>query len=155
MNKENNRYFYLVVLAVGFIFLRSSYGKFTGGTFVSTLGETLSKMVGKNPYPWYKSFLLSTAIPNATTFGLLTMWGELLSGLAMLLAAVYLLIKGGNKLAYLLLALGGLGGAFLNGIFWLAAGYTSSSTDGLNLLMFVIGVLAFWLGLSRLVKTAQ
>lgn len=141
---KTNKYLYLIFVVLGFIFLRSSFGKITGGVFVSGLGETLGKFASKNPYPWYKSFLENTAIPNATIFGQLTMWGEVFAGLAIFLSAIILLVKPGSKMVYTLLLSGLLVGVFLNGIFWLAAGHTSPSTDGLNLVMFaveLIGVL--------------
>lgn len=150
------KYLYLIFAGVGFIFLRSGYGKLTGGTFVSTLGETLTKMADKNPYPWYKDFLLYTAIPNSATFGMLTMWGELFAGLTLLIISLYLLIqKKTAKFLYLLLGAGFLTGAFLNATFWLAAGYTSPSTDGLNLVMFLVQVVGFFFVLHRLTTTEK
>lgn len=137
--KNTSKYLYLIFAVIGFIFLRSSVGKIQGGTFVSSLGGTLAKFADKNPYPFYKSFLENVAIPNAGIFGLLTMWGEFFSGAAILLSSLYLLFQPrGNRLIYLLLSAGLLVGAFLNGIFWLAAGWTSPSTDGLNLVMFAV-----------------
>lgn len=136
--KNSNKYLYLIFVVLGFIFLRSSYGKVSGGVFVSGLGETLTKLASKNPYAWYKSFLENVAIPNATTFGQLTMWGEVFAGMAIFLSAIFLLVKPGSKMVYTILLLGLVVGAFLNGIFWLAAGYTSPSTDGLNLVMFFV-----------------
>lgn len=135
----NNKYLYSIFLVLGFVFLRSSYGKITGGEFVNNLGATLEKFAGKNPYPWFKSFLTDVAIPNSQLFGSLTMWGELLAGLSLFVFSAFLIINPKtNKLVYLGLATGLAGGMFLNGIFWLAAGYTSPSTDGLNLVMFLV-----------------
>ena len=134
-----NRLLQLLILVNGLIWLRSSYGKVTGGTFVGTLGETLGKFASKNPYPPVKDFLQNTAIPNSQMFGLLTMWGELLSALVITGGIIYLLASPkGNKMVSSLVALGLIGGMFLNVIFWFAAGWTSPSTDSLNLLMFVM-----------------
>ncbi|MBI3485369.1 hypothetical protein HY025_00325 [Candidatus Daviesbacteria bacterium] len=138
MNKVH-KYLYLIFLSFGFIFLRSSYGKFKGGTFVSSLPESLTKFASKNPYPFVKEFLNSTAIPSSGFFGILTMWGELMVGLSLFGISVYLLFGGkGIKLLYSLYAAGLIGGMFLNGVFWLAAGWTSPSTESLNLLMFLV-----------------
>jgi hypothetical protein len=139
------KYLYLLFVGIGFIFLKSSYGKFTGGTFVSGLADTLTKFASKNPYPWYKSFLTNIAIPNSQIFGMLTMYGELFAGATLFGVSLYLLMaKKVSKMVYSFFGAGLLVGAFLNGTFWLASGYTSPSTDGLNLLMFfaeVIGIL--------------
>jgi hypothetical protein len=133
----------LMLLADSFIWVRSSYGKITGGNFVSTLGGTLTKFASNNPYPWFKTFLQNTAIPNSQTFGMLTMTGEAFAAAAMTLATLYMLIKGVNKFGLVILMLGLAVSAFLNLIFWLASGYTSASTDGLNLFMFLFELIAF------------
>ncbi len=124
-----------VLLILGFIWARSSYAKITGGVFAQSLGGILIKTAPTNPYPVYKNFLLTVAIPNSQTFGNLTVWGELLVAVA-ILGGGYLLFKGSaNKLARKVLIAGLIGGAFLNLNFWLAFSSTSLSTDNLNLLM--------------------
>lgn len=128
--------FFLVLSVLGFIWARSSYGKLSEGKFVGSLGETLIKFAGKNPYPWFKKFLESTAVPNSQLFGLLTLWGEVFAAVTILGVSIYLLIKPAkNPRMLMLLALGLLTGLFLNLVFWLAAGWMSPSTDGLNLVM--------------------
>lgn len=147
-----SKIFLWVLLAIDFIWLRSSYGKFTGGTFVQNLGKTLEKFASENPYPWFKGFLQDTAIPNSEIFGSLTMYGEVFAAVSILIVTLYYLTNQKNSsLLNLLLLLGLLTGAFLNGIFWLASGWTSPSTDGLNLLMFVIQVI----GIIYLVKSKK
>lgn len=132
-------YLLLIILANGVLWLRSSIGKLSSGKFVEELGSTLARFASKNPYPWYKDLLQNTAIPNSHLFGLLTQWGELLVALSTLGAAAYLLIKPAkNRLVLMVLLLGLSGGMFLNAVFWLASGWTSPSTDSLNLLMFGI-----------------
>ncbi len=132
----------LMLLADSFIWARSSYGKITGGTFVSGLGGTLTKFASNNPYPWFKTFLQNTAIPNSQAFGALTLVGEAFAAAAITLAALYMLIKGVNKFGLVILILGIITSAFLNLIFWLAAGWTSASTDGLNLFMLLFELIA-------------
>lgn len=128
--------FLFVLLVAGLIWLRSSLGKLTGNTFVDSLSKTLQKFASENPYPWYKDFLENVAIPNSKTFGLLTMWGEFFVAVAITGSVLYLLTaKKANLLPKKLLFAGLLIGAFLNATFWLASGWTSPSTDSLNLLM--------------------
>lgn len=145
-----NRYYrgiLFIFLVFGLEFLKSSYGKIVGGKFVATLSPTLKKFASENPNAWYKDFLNGSAIPNSQTLGNLVMWGELLSGIAMVVGSLYLLFtKGKGRAAQIILVLGLMGGAFLNLNFYFAAGWTSPSTEGINLLMLVIeavGVVIF------------
>lgn len=138
----------LILMSNGFIWARSSYGKVNTGTFVDGLGATLTRFADKNPYPWFKSFLQSVAIPNSQIFGQLVFWGELLVALSLTLGILYLIFAPKAKCGIVCLAvtLGLFGGVLMNLFFWLAAGYTSPSTDGLNLVMFItqlIGLVYF------------
>ncbi len=143
------KFLLIILLVIGLLWAKSSYGKFASGTFVSSLGGTLTKTADKNPYPWFKQFLIGTAIPNSQLFGSLTLWGEFLSAVAIILGVILLLSSKLNKLASWILLLGLAGGAFLNIIFWLGFGYTSSSTDSLNLLMAIVQVIGVFYLLSE------
>ena len=136
------RPFLIILLSIGLLWLRSSYGKFTSGTFVNSLGGILTKAADKNPYPLFKQFLTSVAIPNSQVFGLLVLWGELLSAVAITAGVILLLIKSRLKRFASLVLLSGLAsGLLLNIVFWLGFGYTSPSTESLNLLMGVIEII--------------
>lgn len=143
-----NKYLYFIFASIGFIFLRSSYGKISEGKFVGALGETLGKFAAKNPYPLVKSFLENTAIPNSNLFGILTMYGELFAGLSLTFVSLYLAFsKKASKTTYMVVLAGLITGAFLNVVFWLSAGYTSASTESVNLVMFLvqmIGLAFIW-----------
>lgn len=153
MPKEN-RYLYLIFVILGFIFLRSGYGKVTEGKFVGALGGTLGKFAEKNPYPLVKDFLNNTAIPNSALFGVLTQWGEVLTGLSLFFISAYILFTGkSSRTLHILLSLGLLGGMFLNGIFYLSAGWTSASTESLNLVMFLIEAVGLVFVLNTRLKT--
>lgn len=135
--------FLFVLLTIGLMWLRSSLGKITEGKFVDSLGTTLTKFAANNPYPLYKSFLEDIAIPNSKTFGLLTMWGEFFTALAITISVVYLLsTKKTGRTVKILLASGLIVGIFLNTVFWFASGWTSASTDSLNLLMIAVQSIA-------------
>lgn len=146
----------LVLLSVGLLWLKSSLGKLTSGNFVSNLGGTLTKTADKNPYPFFKQFLLSVAIPNSQIFGSLVMWGEFLSAVAITLGALMLLVNPkANKLVSLLLIAGLAGGAFLNIIFWLGFGYSNASTDSLNLFMAVVEIIGVFTLLKNFAQNKQ
>ncbi|MBI4038040.1 hypothetical protein HY387_00080 [Candidatus Daviesbacteria bacterium] len=139
----------LILLINSLIWARSAYGKLAGGNFVSGLGGTLDKFASKNPYPIVKDFLQNIAIPNSTTFGQLTLWGEVAVAVVSILSLTYILFtKKYNKWVVWALIGGLLGGIFLNLIFWFSAGWTSSATDSLNLLMFFVQIF----GLGYLIK---
>lgn len=149
----SNRYLLFIIGVIGFIFLRSSWGKITGGQFVNTLAGTLEKFASKNPYPLVQSFLKDIAIPNSTLFGLLTMWGEFLVAIALIASALYIAFSSKySRLIIVLWVMGLVGGMILNATFWLASGYTSPSTDGLNLIMFFVELTGLVYAL-RLLKT--
>lgn len=131
-----------VLLSLGLLWSKSSYGKFSSGTFVSNLGQTLTKAAANNPYPWFKQFLTDVAIPNSQLFGQLVLWGELLSAIAITGGSLILLFNPNvDKLVILGLLAGLTGALLLNVVFWFGFGYTSPSTDSVNLLMAAIEVI--------------
>lgn len=141
--------FLLILLSIGLLWAKSSYGKFTSGTFVSGLDGTLGKIVDKNPHPWFKQFLNNVAIPNSRFFGTLVLWGEFLSAAAIIFGSLILLRNNTNKWARWILITGLVGGLFLNITFWLAFGYTSPSVDSLNLLMAVIEIIGIFVFMKQ------
>lgn len=144
----------LILAVIDYIWLKSTYGKLTGGKFVAGIEGALKKFASENPFPFVKSFLEGVAIPNASTFGFLTMWGEALVALSLLISLLYLLLKGTNNLILWFLSLGLLGGAFLNTVFYLSSGWTSPSSEGLNLLMLAAQFIAAFYFMQLAVKKA-
>lgn len=137
--KVSPKYLYAILFTIAFIYSKSSFGKLTEGKFVSGLAATLTKAASNNPYIWVKDFLENVAIPNSILFGSLTMWGELLVALSLVVSLLFLfLTKNPSKLWFLVLGLGCFGAMFLNAVFYLALGYMSASTESLNLLMFFV-----------------
>lgn len=153
MSKSSAKLLLVLFLSIGLLWAKSSYGKFASGNFVSTLGATLGKIVDKNPYPWFKEFLNFIAIPNSGLFGSMVMWGEFLAAVAIILGSLILLLNPkANPLIKLMVIAGLLGGVFLNIIFWLGFGYTSPSTDSLNVLMAVVQIIGILFLLTSLSK---
>lgn len=141
MSNSSNKPLLYIILALGLLWVKASYGKFASGNFVSELSETLSKAQPKNPYPFFKDFLADFAIPNSQIFGSLVLYGELLVAISLIFASSFLIFTNrANRLVMFLLIAGLLGGLFLNINFWLGFGYTNSSTDSLNLLMAAIEI---------------
>lgn len=137
----------LLLLPIALTWLRSGTTKILSGTFPDGLEKTLGFFASKNPYSWYKNILEATAIPNAKFYGTLIMWTEFLVGITLLSSLLYIWIKKPNRPAFLFTIAALTGGVMLNLLFWLAAGWTSASSDGINLLMLsieVIGIISAW-----------
>lgn len=144
MNASIARYAVPLVQAViGLEWLRSGYEKLAAGNFVAGMPKTLAFFASKNPTGWYRDFLTTQAIPNAHAFGYAVMWGETLAGIALLVTAgLYLMGASGalERLAQPVASVALLGGAWMSWNFWLAAGWTSPSTDSVNYVMGLIQV---------------
>lgn len=145
----------LIQIVIGYEWLHGGLEKLeTGGKFVAGLPQTLARFAEKNPYPWMKAFLTGPATTSATLFGNLVQWGELLTGLGLIAGALYLLFLAPRlngvlrRVAGILVAIALLGGMTMNAFFGLAAGHTSPSTSGINLVMFFsqVMLLGFWIG---------
>ena len=76
-----------VQLVVGYEWLMSGLTKIVRGGFPSGLADELSEK-SQGAAGWYTSFLDGSVIPHASTFGYLIEIGELLVGLALIVAAL-------------------------------------------------------------------
>ena len=139
-----------MLLVPGLVFLRSGLTKITEGKFPGMLEGILKKFASENPYPFYKSFLENTVIPNAKSVGNFVMFAEAFVAFSIILSVIYLLTqKQKNRIIELLLIAGLILGIFLNTNFWLAASWTGQSTDGLNAVM----IFSQAIGLIFLIKS--
>ncbi len=68
-----------IVLAGGFFPLPAASGRWQG-----VMPKLIAKYAADNPFPWYKSFLLDTVIPNSHLFATLTALGEVGVGISVL-----------------------------------------------------------------------
>ncbi len=115
----------LVQAFIGYEWFMSGITKIVRGGFPSGLADELrAKSAGAAG--WYKSFLDGSVIPNATAFGYLIEIGELLIGIAFVVAAFVWLfswqrLPGGGRVALLLVtAVASFGAIFMNVNFHLA-----------------------------------
>jgi thiosulfate dehydrogenase [quinone] large subunit len=129
-------------VVVGALWLNSFWGKFTNPTYVTGFAATNRGFAAKTSFGFYKDFLNGVVIPNADFWANLTMYGELLVGIALVLG--------------LLTNVGALAGFVLNLNFWLAAGQTGS-TFAVNIVMgaaalaFLVSAGAKYLSVDRFV----
>lgn len=137
----------LVQLIISFEWLRSGWEKVSNKAFVPGMGKTLGVFAAKNPHAAYKSFLTGYAIPHSAVFGVLTSWGEVLTGIGLGLTALMLIFN--KKMPYAkFIAMAALVGSLLmNANYWMAAGWISPSNDGSNITMFLVAavLLCAWL----------
>jgi uncharacterized membrane protein YphA (DoxX/SURF4 family) len=145
--------FWLIVIGLGLLWMRSGFSKIVEGRFVQSLENTIllfangnpanPQLQAGNPYPWYKAFLLNVAVPNSWLMGLSVQWGEFLVGLGLVaLPIVYFLLPQFRRLALPLLAAATFFGLLLNLSLWLASAWTSASTELVGLVMMLIQIVA-------------
>ena len=117
----------VVQLLVGYEWFLSGLTKIVRGGFPGGLADDLTEKSEGAP-GWYRSFLDGSVIPNASTFGYLIEIGELLVGLALIVAAIVWLarwerLSDGGRIAILAATvLASLGGIFMAINFHLANG---------------------------------
>jgi len=125
----------LITGVLSYEWLHSAYSKFQPG-FIEGMPKTIGFFSLKNPHQFYVDFLKNA---DPQTLGNLTRFAELAVGAGLAIAALALLFKFGPRKVLLAIAtLAALGGAFLNLNFYLAAGHTSPSTEGINVVMGLI-----------------
>lgn len=138
-----------VQTVLAYEWISGGLGKMYGGQFVSTIEKTLGRFENGNPYAWYVNSVLRIAKNSPEAFGQLVQWGELLAGIGVVVAILVYGLSTQSQwknMARYAAIVSLLGGAFMNGNFYYAAGWTSPSTGGLNIVMFWIQVvlILFW-----------
>ena len=126
----------LIQFVLAFEWLHSGWGKWAGPGFMDSISKTLEGFATKTPYKAYGAFLNSTAVTNADMFGNAIRLGEMGVGIALVISGVLLLTK--KRLpswAVALMVVAFLGGALMNLNFFMASGWSSPSTWGVNMVM--------------------
>lgn len=146
MKKVSLIWLVLIQWVLAFEWLHSGWGKWASPGFIDNIGKSLEGFASKTPYTSYSTFLTGSIVPNAEMFGNLIRTGEIGVGLALALGGVILLVqKKISPLATWLLVIALFAGALMNLNFFLAAGWSSPSTWGVNLVMGLIHlILAFY-----------
>lgn len=160
MNKTSSYLKGLVIIqaVIAYEWLSSGWGKVWGPEFVNGMAKTLERFASQNPFAWYKDFLATYVAPNAIAFGQVIEWSEIFVGLVLFVAAGCLLYpkceKWGRAVSLLTIVVL-LGGMLMNANYYFAAGWTSPSTHGVNLVMFWVqaGLLYVWVDYLRYGKS--
>lgn len=129
----------LIQWVLAFEWIQSGWGKFASSSFMDGIAKTLGGFAAKTQFGFYSDFLKSTALQNPTLFGNVVRFSEVLAGLAFALGGLWLL-KFGNmpKILTIGMVVAFYGAALLNANFWFAAGWSSPSTAGINMVMGLI-----------------
>lgn len=141
---------FTVQFILAYEWLSGGWEKVRGGQFVQNIGKTFGRFENGNPHEWYVGSMLGIAKSHPVTFGMLVQWGEVLAGIGLVAGlALYIFStqQSSKNIARFIAVAALLGGAFMNANFYYAAGWTSPSTGGLNMLMFWVQIvlIIFWI----------
>ena len=81
----NNISLLLLRLAISYIWLSAGLSKLFNPQFIITYPHTLVTFAKSSPFHFYTGFLNQYIIPHSYIFAQLTIWGEILTGIAFLL----------------------------------------------------------------------
>jgi hypothetical protein len=139
MKKESILWLVLIQWVMAFEWLHSAGGKWLNAGFISNIDKSLAGYADKTPYPQYAQFLTDYAVPNARVFGEMIRIGEYMVGIALVLGGLYFLTRGRIPVwAVWAIMAALLGGVLMNLNFFMAAGATSPSTWGVNVIMGLV-----------------
>lgn len=156
------RHYLIGVTAIQFVLAYEWWSagleKLANSEFVGGMAGTLGYFASKNPFPWYKDFLLGFASQNATAFAYTVEWSQVIIALILAVTAgiiVYTKGESTNRWVLVLVSLALLGGMLMNANFYLAAGWTGPGTHGINVVMFWTQAILFYVWTSRLASRSS
>lgn len=143
-----------IQLLLAYEWVQGGLGKIAGGQFVTGINNSLSRFAEGSPHTWYVDSVLQTAQHSPQLFGQLVQWGELFAGAGLLMSVIlFYLAKNTHikSLAHYTAIAALLGGLTMNVNFYFAAGWSNTSTAGLNVLMFWMQIILIyhWLTASK------
>lgn len=144
-----------VQIVLAYEWWSAGWEKVSSPEFVNGINGTLGYFASKNPFPWYKDFLLGPAMNNSTLFAYSVEWSQVTIAIVLAVAGalfVYSKKSGIQKTALKLSTLALIGGMLMNANFYLAAGWTGPGTHGINVVMFWVQAILIYIWLYRLTK---
>lgn len=129
----------LIQWVMAYEWLQSGWGKFASSGFMDSIGKTLQGFASKTNFGFYADFLNAFAVPNPALFGNVVRFSELAAGLALAVGG-FLVLRFNQlpKFVTIILIAALYGGALLNANLYMAAGWSSPSTAGINIVMFLV-----------------
>lgn len=131
----------------------AGWEKVSSSEFVEGIVGSLGYFASANPFPWYKDFLLGFATQNAAMFAYAVELSEIGIALALAIASwwhLYAKSEAHKRLSIILMIPALFGGLLMNANYYLAAGWTSPGTHGVNLVMFWTQAILLYVWLSKL-----
>lgn len=119
-----------IVLAGGFFPVPAATDRWQG-----VMPKLIAKYAADNPFPWYKSFLLDTVVPNSHVFATITAIGEVGVGLSLLLG--------------LLTPVGAFFGMLQVVFYGMAVQQQSSGQQGFHIMLFTMMLTFFFARAGR------
>lgn len=119
-----------IVLAGGFFPVPAATERWLG-----VMPKLIAKYAADNPFPWYKSFLLDTVVPNSHVFATLTAIGEVGVGLSLLFG--------------LLTPVGAFFGMLQVIFYGMAVQQQSSGQQGFHVMLFIMMLTFFFARAGR------
>lgn len=139
MKKPDHYWLVLIQWVIAVEWLLSGVGKFTKPDFMGGIAGTLKAFASKSNYEWYQTIMNNWLVPNAELIGNVVRVSEVAIGLALLFLG-YLTVqrKKVSQTLVMGLVVALYAGALLNLNFYLAAGWSSPSTKGINIVMGLV-----------------
>jgi len=126
-NKDSTIWLIFIRLIVGVEWFIAGLEKLIDPTYVSGMAGTLGFFASGNPNAWYVNLINNSFIPNAELFAWLVSIGELLIGIALIFG--------------ILVNISAIVSFFLNLNFYFAAAWISPSTQSINWVLMILGLI--------------
>ena len=120
----------LLRLAISYIWLTAGVSKLLNPQFINTFPSTLDTFAKNTHFDFYSGFLKQYIMPHSYIFAQLTIWGEILTGIAFLLGFPMIIAV--------------LAGIFMNVNYYLVA--TSTPSQFINILLIFSQFVAYATG---------
>ncbi len=126
-NNSNNIWLIILRLTLGIEWFMAGLHKLLDSTYLSDIAGTIGFFGSAgNPNVWYQNLTVNVFLNNPEVFGWLISIGELLVGIAFIFGA--------------LTNFAAIASVFMNLLFYFAAGWLSPSTQSLNWIMAIFGL---------------
>lgn len=142
-----------IQVVVGYAWASAGAQKIADPRFLIDMPRMLGSIAMRNPFGWYRDLLIDVGVKYAQFFGSVIAWGQLFTGLALAGAAVLLIYAKNERqwrLALLASVIACAAGMLMNANFYVAAGWTDPTIEGMNVLMFWAQALLGYVWLQEL-----
>jgi len=105
----HNRWLSGIAIIFGYLWVVSGLDKLLGGKFAIGFTDfAKDKYLNTQSVGWYKHLMTNFIVPNGFFFAQIIQWGELLIGIALIVAGIYLLFRY-SRIAHIVITYASLG----------------------------------------------